>query len=282
VITEIQKGKGIEGLVGYALTDEDGQITTVSGIFEELEELYTKKRGLESIWTFMSSLVTQVFTPEQINTFLQTTIQHEDSQIYANWTGRFVTQLIQNSYKHGHNAFILNTTALRELHYLGSDIRCTSKKPIEITIVGNTGTHCGSDSANSIFNITGNTGTHCGYQSTFSTYNIRGNPGKDCGLYSEYSTYNITGNPGNGCGAESENSTFDIIGNPGNGCGGGSKNSTFNITGKTGKVIGDDSKNSTYKTANKKTIDKLLKYVPKPNRVIFIRPDGTEEVKRER
>ena len=87
---------------------------------------------------------------------------------------------------------------------------------------------------------------------------ITGNTGDWCGCLSKHLTYKITGNTGEGCGRESKNSTFEISGNTGEGCG---KYSTF----------------STFKTSNRKTLEKMLEDKSR-NRIIFIHPDGREQV----
>jgi len=221
--TEIRKGKGIEGLVKAGQVEEARRISTESGHFEELEELYKRELDFKAEGHSSRPILTQILTPEQVNTFLQTTVKYEKHKNYTDSTGLFISRLIQNSYDHGYNSFTLDTTALKEIDTIGY-IKGTPRNPIEITIIGNTG-------------------------------NV-------CGYRTKYITFNITGNIGHNCGFES-------------------RNSTFNITGNVGSLCGILSKDSTYKTSNKKTLDRMLKDVNEGNRIIFIHPNGTEEIKRD-
>ena len=225
---EIKKGKGIEGLFeGFAAgkPEEEKKIEVVEGVFQGLMERY--ERILEMKYAERKNQldkITDILTPAEINTFLQMTIRHEQHEEYCLTTREIISELIQKSYDAGHNDFMLDTTALKEIYYIGSNLEGTEERPIEITITGNTGDWCG--------------------------------------CLSKHLTYKITGNTGGECGYGSKNSTFEISGNTGEGCG---KYSTF----------------STYKTPNRKTLQKMLKDVPKGNRIVFIHPDGSEEVMRD-
>ena len=189
---EIKKGKGIEGLFeGFAVgkPEEEKPIEVVEGVFQELMGEY--ERFLETecdSWNdFQVELnkITETVTPADITAFLQTTIKHEQHNEYCWRTGLFISKLMQNSYEAGHNDFILNTTALKEIHNLGCDLTGTEERLIKLTIIGNTGDWCGWGS-----------------------------------------------------------------------------------------------RNLSYKTPNKKTLDKMLKNVKKGNRIIFVHPDGSEEIMR--
>jgi len=318
VITEIRKGKGIENLVGTPRVEEVRSTASVgdidfAGLFNQYTGLFGK-RGSDPFEELEK--ITAILTPIQINAVLQATIQHEKRQDYSFNTGLFVSHLIQNSYNHGNNGFTLNTKTLKELHDLGRGLEGTPDKPIELTIIGNTGDHCGSNSKyssinilgnigdncgwaaeNSRFNITGNTGDSCGERSVYSIYNISGNTGNACGGKVKYARYQITGNTGTHFGYDAKRSTFNITGNTGDMCGGSSNKSVFAITGNTGIRCGWNSFRSNYlikgnigeecgfetsklvfRTPNEQTLQKMLKDVPKKNRVIFIHPDGTEEI----
>ena len=209
--------------------------------------------------------IDQILEPEEINAFLQATIVFEDSKDYILNTGEFISKLIQNSYDKGYNNFILNTKSLIEIHSIGDKLEGAEKKPIEVTIEGNTknlcgyrsknaifnikgntGEWCGEESKNSIFNIEGNAGGNCGKYSTNSTFKIKGNVGDYCGTFSKYSTYSIEGDVADDCGYHAENSTFNIEGNIGNRCGNQSEHTTYNINGNTESWFGVLSKYSTY------------------------------------
>jgi len=222
--TEIRKGKGIEGLVGYTPKVEEARdIEATEHVFSDLYERYVHclddKTPVPEYKT-----ITDILTPNQINLFLQQTILYENHPNHSDKTGKFLSQLIQNSYDSGKNNFTLNTTALKETNAIGYKIKGTPTKNIEITITGNTEDTCGWHSKNTTFNITGNTGDNCGLSSRHSTFTIRGTVGEFCGLFSDHLTY---------------------------------------------------------KTPNKETLDKLLKDALGDHKLIFIHPNGTEEIKRD-
>ena len=69
-----------------------------------------------------------------------------------------------------------------------------------------------------------------------------------------------------------------IKGNIGYSCGCSAKNAAFNIKGNARDSCGFCAENSTFKTPNRRTLKKMLKEVSESNRIIFIHPDGTEEI----
>ena len=206
---QIKKGKGIEGLFeGFTAgkPEEEKPIEVAEGRFQELREKYEKFLDAKiTPWNDMDDerrKITDLLMPEDINKFLQITIQYEQHRQYCWRTGYFISRLVQNSYTAGHNEFILDTTALKEIDYLGSRLEGTKERPIELTIKGNAGSNFGFWSKDATFNIIGNARDYCGW---------------------------------------------------------GVENSTFKIT-------------------NRETLKRLLNYVPKSNRVIYIHPNGAEEV----
>ena len=278
---EIKKGSGIDGLLRGCRPDQLDDAKEIEVVREadlglltqKYEEFLELELNVDNVVGFTKG-ITEILSPEMIDVFLQSTIRYENHRIYWENTGDFISKLIQNSYNAGHNEFALNTQTL-EIGYLGTRLEGTKERPIRITITRDVGLGCGLYSKNSIFNIQGNAGEYCGWASENSTYNVQGNTERSCGLYSENSTFNIQGNTDDNCGESSKNSTFNIEGNAGFGC-------------------GLDAKNSTFRTPNKENLKKMIRDVPKTwedpktkevdlsgNRVVFISPDGTEEVMRD-
>ena len=269
--TEIKKGNGIEDLFrGFAAgKPEEEKLIKVVGesAFKRLMAQYIGFIGFrdyegEPPIRLITSLMLDSLTPEQINAFLQTTSRYEQYKGYCWGTGRFISAMVQKSYDAGHNRFHLNTTALQEINLLYNQLKGRPDEPIQVTHTGNIGEHCGDKACYLIIDIRGDTGDACGVEVYNSMFNIRGNTGDWYGSKSNFSTFNITGDTGDQCG--------DLSGK-----------STFNITGDTGLRCGQASINSTFKTPNRKTLEKMLKDVSKYNRVIFINPDGTEEIVRD-
>jgi len=56
---------------------------------------------------------------------------------------------------------------------------------------------------------------------------------------------------------------------------------TFKHPHKLASGFGDFSRNSTFMTPNELWIEVMLRNVPKGNRIILMRPDGTEEIVRD-
>jgi len=223
--TEIQTGKGIEGLVSASQVEEERHIEASEHDLSQLHKRYVQLLDVP-MWNHYCFYVPLEFilTPDQINTFLQQTIPYENHPKYPDNTGRFITQLIQNSYIAGMNDFTLNTTALKELHRAVYRIKGPQTKPLKLTIIGNAGALFGFESINLLVNITGNSGSALGGHSSESTFNIQGLAGRGCGEMAFHSTF---------------------------------------------------------KTPNETSLQQMLKSVPDSNRVIFIHPDGTEEIKRD-
>ena len=133
--------------------------------------------------------VTEVLLPDQINSFLQATINYENYPHYA-FTGQFVAWLIQNSYDAGHNDFHLETNHLTTpLSYLGSAIdkssllRITSLPPLRllkgskermlrIEILGNAGILLGNDATHVAYKCSGNVATSCADKATYCSFQI--------------------------------------------------------------------------------------------------------------
>ena len=271
--------------------DEKKEAKESSNDLEDLLGKFEESLRLEHFGEYnrhINKTINDVLTPEQINSFLQTTITYENDKNYQHYMGLFVSKLIQNSYDNGHNNFVLNTKALKEMHSIGYKLEGTEEKQIQITIEGNTGKWCGltaknstfnikgnagdgcgRDSNHTTFNIKGNTGNWCGEESKHTTYNINGNTGDHCGSVSKHTTYNIKGNTGNDCGYKAYHSTYNIKRNTGDGCGAGSEHSTYNIEGNIGDECGYFSKHSTYITHNKKLYKRLLQELPETNKAIL-------------
>ncbi|MBI2669409.1 hypothetical protein HYX14_06220 [Candidatus Woesearchaeota archaeon] len=88
----------------------------------------------------------------------------------------------------------------------------------------------------------------------------------------------ITGDVGDDCGAYSTNGNYMITGDVGYDCGRLSINGTYTINGSVGEWCGFLSKDGTYRTPNRTTVEKFIRMILDANRVIYITPEGREEV----
>jgi len=283
--TAISKGDGIDGIVSDRMVDDTNSLET-TGHFSEIYRCFARFLDERtSAWKEMKGL-SNVLTPDQINVFLLGCTTYENHPYFSLFTGRFVSELIQRSYNSGHNNFTFDTTMFRnptkmypDLDNMVAGISGTLEKPINISILGSTGTHCGYHSNNLIISITGNTGLHCGYHSKNLTFTIGGDADYQCGSSSENTKMTIFGSVGNNSGMGSPNSTYTVWGDVGPNFGSFSSNSTFTIHGR-GSGCGEDAKESTFRSSNQETVQNMLKDVPPGNRIILIQ-DGKEEVVRD-
>ena len=271
--------------------DDKGEAKECS---KDLEELLEKlNESFEKDWKDLAKhlkSIDQILEPEKINSFLQATIRFEDNENYREYTGVFISKLIQDSYDVRNNNFVLNTKSLKEIHNIGVRLEGTKEKPIQITIEGNTGDGCGYEAYHLTFNIKGNAGYGCGSGSVHSTFNIEGNTGDNCGQEAQNSTFKIKGNTGDLCGYEAYHLTFKIKGNIGDQCGLCSENTTFEVHGRFGMNTGgsfregwdERSKNSTFITYKQETYKRLLEELPKTNIAVLEDRNGNVLKKKRR
>lgn len=242
---------GLDALIsGYAAqkVDERKEVTVIAE--DKFKDLWGKyKQALSLVDTlkidliedYLGGVVTDVLTPQEIEEFFRLTIAYEECTYYQKCTAKIINKLIENSHNAGYDGFVLNTKYLtKPLDNLCDNLKDAQKKPIHITINGNVGNDCGSQTECSLF------------------LTINGDVGS-CGRNSKWAYFIINGNVG-------------YISNPW-------KCSFFNINGEieTFKVE-VDSVCCTFKTSNTKTLDVFLKHVPlmRGHKVYFINEDGTE------
>ncbi|MFH1637495.1 MAG: hypothetical protein ABIB71_03660 [Candidatus Woesearchaeota archaeon] len=217
--------------------------------FEGFEELVKKYERILAISTYYVSGVLDeidsILQPEQIDSFLQSTIRYDEHKNYSENTGLFITRLIQNSHNAGNNRFMLNTKALsKDINYIGGELKGREKNLLEIIVGGDCGEACGIWAKN------------------IRKIRIARNAGKKCGF-----------------GANNLKELY-IGGNAGEFCGSGALNiRQIYIGGKAQSICGDTARNSTFKTPNEETLRLLKKNVPKGqgNKIYFIHPDNHEE-----
>jgi len=177
---EIQKGKGIEGLVRstYSPEEEKG-FQAVDNKFVPLLERYRvyldngHQPVVPPLMYKSTKDVTGVLTPGEVNVFLQSTVLYEGHKFYKLDTGIFISRLVQNSYNAGYNDFHFDVSAIGGPEHLCSFL--IGEEPIRITVEGDVGYGFGGDSKKIVVNITGDGGNYCGYKTEDSTFSIEGN-----------------------------------------------------------------------------------------------------------
>ena len=146
-----------------------------------------------------------VLSPEEITLFVKMTTKYKDHENYPINTGRFISDLIQNSYDAGHNKFYFETN---KVGFLSSLVEGNKKNPIIINIEQNYWGWDGSFAEHSTFNIKENHGAATGRFAKHSTFNIEKNYGEAVAGTSEHSTFNIKENSGELVGIHAENCIF--------------------------------------------------------------------------
>ncbi len=237
--------------------------------FTALMERYKRFLDEERIWfepiiKYYNAIedISKILTPEEINQFLQMTIEIESHDNYQVRTGIFLSRLIQNSYDAGNNDFHLDTTSLtRHLTYFCMLIEGEEERPINI-------------------NIRGDVGYSFGFKSQYAKFTITGNVGLWLSTYSKFCNIFTTGNVGPWAGNASHHCTYTLAGNVESNLGENSQQSNYFIGGTLGNCVGINAMNCVYKTSNLKTLHELVKYLSNKNKIYFINSDGKEELVR--
>ena len=142
---------GIEELVDENSGKEIVTVPPVVSRFTDLTKMY--EDFLHSEFGEELENVVDVLTPFDINEFLQSTVSFEDLDGYASSTGWFVSCLMRNSYAAGHSQFTLDLRAIKPINSLGVSIKATESKKVYVTVLGEAGDNCGSSCKNAVFNV---------------------------------------------------------------------------------------------------------------------------------
>ncbi len=266
----IKKGKAIDHLVsGYSpgKIEEERSMVAEGGKFYELAQKYVQyvevfNQGRE---------VDDILIPAEIDSFLRGTefIEVKRKQFFAHPT--FISKLIQNSYNAGYNDFHFSTTRSPIYSHLATGVVAKPENPCNITIEG----HARSASCRSVrhVNLTvyGDAGTDLAQGAKDSNITVHGNCKSSCGTQTRASSFIINGNVERSCGSYSRGSTFLI---------GGRIFKEFTEHMAWDEIPGMKARGSTFKTPHLKEL-MTLSLAPAGNRIIYIHPDGREEVARD-
>jgi len=179
-----------EFMAGYKPTqlDEVRKVQTVGTDFSELLRKYE--------WVLVrndslpcGSQISEVLTPDEINSFLQGTKQYEDHRNYSWRNGLIMSILIQNSYNNGYNHFLLNTEALYKTNNFGFGIIGRKENPLFMSIEGEIWSKLGFGAKNCLFILNGGAGAQCGEKARFSEFRIEDFADLGCGWNAEDCTF---------------------------------------------------------------------------------------------
>jgi hypothetical protein len=258
------------------------------------------------------------FEPEEINNFVAQIPLFEDHDNFSN-SATFISWLIQDSYRAGHNGFNINQPT--PIWRFGERLKGTQDNPIRIDIIGDCGQNfahfaqycifnikgdvdydCGGAVRHCVFDINGNASNSSPYSlgagSRDSVFRLTGNAGEIgqgsgntqfkiggnvwiCGRRSSNSRYEIDGNVSGICGKRSKRSTYIVGGDVGELCGFMAENSRFDIGGSAGKRCRHKAKNCTFTFHDEKTAKRVARRLVNGNKVIWRRPDDSKQIWRE-
>jgi len=191
--------------------------------------------------------IQELLNPEEINRFLQMTTIYEDHPLYIGNTGIFISRLMSLDLHHSkRQEFDLNVENLELLSGLPMLLKSMSaNKPLKVNIYGDVD-HCvGADSQYTIFDIHGDVGNEAGKGSKHCQYIFRGKVGMNVGLIAE-------------------NGTFTFLGQK-----------------KCELPVFSSDMGATYKFDNRDLADEIFDKVDPGNIVVYIHPNGREEVVRD-
>ena len=208
MITSIKRSdpaKGLDEIFGYTASDVETVRKITSHIDFEFEELIRDYElcldtdfSKELYYTSLSSV-----NPETINQFLQLTLAYENHHNYCVATGKFISDLVENSFENlGHTDFFLNTTNLKPIHYLFEKINYTKK--LNVNIVGDIGNECFINSENLNVYVKGNAKNDISSYGHNNTIKIDGSVGDWFAFKSSNCNIYVKGNVGNNCSAQSK------------------------------------------------------------------------------
>src|SRR3989344_3998270 len=221
---------------------------------QKYESSFDLKKTYKEISYDVMSQSLPVLTSEQINQFIEATIEYEEHENYLDRTGLFATALIQTAYNAGFNDFVLEPKGTQPLNWIGVWLEGTQNNPIRLTNNAQTGKNCGALTKHSTITNNAQTGDYCGHEAEHSTITNNAQTGDYCGYRAEHSTITNNAKTEDNCGLRAEHSTF--------------------------------------KTNNPETLKEILRDISNlkinlylectdthsGNKIIFIHPDGTEEV----
>ncbi len=264
----VKKQKGIEEFVKAYDPDkveedipiqvEESTFSLLMHNFERILNMYrylvlSSERKYE-----IAEMVPEARTPTDINAILLATTKYETHPNYRGSLGFLSEALIRKSYEAGYNGFDLDFP--RPPKFINS-FYGEEDNPI-ILNVNEIGSHCLGSSHNVKITCKGNVGSRFAHDAS------------QCRII-------IHGNAGDGFADEVCESEITIHGDVDYQSAVEASNSTFTVFGDIGKRFGMLSFGCDYRTPNLRTLDKMRRIIPEENRIIYIHPDGGEEIARD-
>lgn len=271
--------------------------------FEELlnkYEAFLNVRILEEkdydFFTRTGGPIAEILLPEQMNQFLQMTSAFETHSNYQENTGVFLSRLVQNSYNAGHNNFCFDLTKLPRIDGLFAYVSGQKERLLYGVINGTfveSGNYIGAHAQYSHL-VMQEAGFRMGNNAKHSTFTCT-TGGDEIGSRAKYCTFTLQ-KAGEHLGLLARSLVF-IAEQTAKYAASGSEECTFILGEATStEDIGRTSLKSIYKTRDRALLNELVLKIPSEistiendqrrridfteNRVIYINPDGSEEVYR--
>jgi len=252
---EIIRKKGIDGFVsGYSPGKVEEEASAIVRNKIDLNDLANRLNQAPRTWPIEKDFLIddEVLTPKEIRILTSVLMAYGPPE----YTGEYINNLIMNSYNDGHNNFRLDLQFAPDLKYVlynhDHRIMGTENNPIIVEINGD-------------------------LSGSYMLFALR------------YANVTINGNPA--CAGEVGRDISVIVnGNVSYHLGSSCLDSNFFVSGSVGGSRGDASANCTFRTSSKSTLKKFLQpyckwgvpleYDSKPNgnKIIFVHPDGREEL----
>jgi hypothetical protein len=209
--------KSLDDLFGYSTGDVESvreveaQDSPLYLVLHEFESYLETEKGLIH-YPYSTNLV---LTPNEINQFLQVSINYQDHEDYFGHVGTFVSALLRTSYVGGNNDFYLNIKNVNPIYNLCSEITANKNRPLKIRMDGDLDSDFGSDSNNLDVFLNGNADSGFLSNSKYSKAFINGNLGLAALYCSEDISIFVKGNVGEEFALDSKGAKALIKGNVG-------------------------------------------------------------------
>ncbi len=235
--------------------EEEQSLPKRTGMMQ-LFQKYKKLHPLQLSWdcfTQEENHVDEVLTPREINAFLQVTPHYCDRD-YTESTGLFISRLIQNSYKAGHNDFLLDTQTLPQIDNLGCYLKGKYNDRISICVIGDVGNSSATKASYLDLTIQGNASYLLGKFSSHTDITVHGDVGSIFEMVDQCC-----------CFIEGKLNT---------------SHSTIMAFESVFKTNNPDTLQHLLRMVSKKSghyDEEICKWAPTKNKIVFVHPKGEEE-----
>ncbi len=293
VIEQLEiKRTGIDNLVsGYSpgKVEEENHLQTISGdrekVIHHLTEKYIRcmaKYNFRHPWECHAQIrnqkiIDETLLPEEIDQFLQDSVQFAEQKYYRHVTGVFISELVNNSFLAGNNNFSIHTESIPECWQLFSNSGGIEERILHLDFYGPTMNGTCNNVGYMLLTFHNGVGSEeCVHMVGKSKVIVHGDV--------EWEHF-----------AEvAKKSEIIVYGNASGGIASGAKDSIITIHGSIPEdayLIPEDwedhgwkilrCKNSVYRTTNRDTLEIFRTNLPEGNKVVFIDKDGKEEIVRD-